>query len=111
MPERVHQNPNLIFSVGTQVVALTEVRSEGGRILHPRGAVGIVLKAPADLQHSYWVRFLDGVETPIKSSELMLLAQYKEGEIGDSTITAGRKNLYDRVIYRCIIGSQAYGLA
>lgn len=111
MTERVHQNPNLIFSVGTQVVALTELRSEGGKVLHPRGAVGIVLKAPMDLRHSYWVRFLDGVEAPLKPSEIMLLAQYKEGEIGDSTIIASRTNLYDRVIYRCIVGSQAYGLA
>lgn len=111
MTERVHQNPNLIFSVGTQVVALTDVRSEGGRILHPRGAVGIVLKAPMDLRHSYWVRFLDGLEAPLQPSEVMLLAQFKEGEIGDSTITAARTNLYDRVIYRCIVGSQAYGLA
>ncbi|HJT34673.1 MAG TPA: nucleotidyltransferase domain-containing protein [Pirellulales bacterium] len=111
MTERVHQNPNLILSIGTQVVALTEVRAEGGRILHPRGAVGIVRKAPMDLQHSYWIRFLDGVEAPLQPSDLMLLAQYKEGEIGDSTITAGRTNLYDRVIYRCVVGSQAYGLA
>lgn len=111
MTERVHQNPNLIFSVGTQVVALTDVRSEGGKVLHPRGAVGIVLKAPMDLLHAYWIRFLDGVEAPLKPSEIMLLAQYKEGEIGDSAITAGRTNLYDRVIYRCVVGSQAYGLA
>jgi predicted nucleotidyltransferase len=111
MGERVHQNPNLIFSAGTQVVAVTEVKSEGGRTLHPRGAVGIVLKAPGDLRHSYWVRFLDGVEAPLKPSEIVLLAQYKEGEIGDSTITAARANLYERVIYRCIVGSQAYGLA
>ncbi|HQU46753.1 MAG: nucleotidyltransferase [Planctomycetia bacterium 21-64-5] len=111
MADRVHNHPSLIYSVGTQVVALSEVRSEGGRVLHPRGAVGIVLKAPLDLSHSYWVRFLDGVEAPLKPSEIMLLAQYKEGEIGDSTITAGRTNLYDRVIYRCVVGSQAYGLA
>jgi predicted nucleotidyltransferase len=111
MRERVHRNPNLIFSAGTQVVALAEVKSEGGRTLHPRGAVGIVLKAPGDLRHSYWVRFLDGVEAPLKPSEIVPLAQYKEGEIGDSQITAARANLYDRVIYRCIVGSQAYGLA
>lgn len=28
MPDRVHRNPNLIFSVGTQVVALSEVRAD-----------------------------------------------------------------------------------
>lgn len=111
MTDRVHHHPTLIFSAGTQVVSLVEVRGEAGRVLHPRGAVGIVLKAPHDLEHDYWVRFLDGLEAPLKPSEVMLLAQYKEGDIGDSAIAAGRVNLYDRVIYRCVIGSQAYGLA
>jgi predicted nucleotidyltransferase len=111
MTERVHYHPNLIYSVGTQVVALVEVRSEGGRVLHPRGAVAIVLKSPNDLEHAYWVRFLDGLEAPLKPSEVMLLAQYKQGEIADSEIAAARTNLYDRVIYRCVIGSQAYGVA
>ena len=111
MTERVHHHPELIFSAGTQVVSLVEVRVEGGRVAHPRGTVGIVLKAPRDLDHVYWVRFLDGLEAPLKPSDVMLLAQFKEGKIGDSTISAGRMNLFDRVIYRCVIGSQAYGLA
>jgi uncharacterized protein len=75
MADRVHRNPNLIYSVGTQVVTLADVLSEGGRVLHPRGAVGIVLKAPGDLRHSYWVRFLDGVEAPLKPSQIVLLAE------------------------------------
>ena len=40
-----------------------------------------------------------------------MLARYKEAEIGDSTIAATACNLFERVIYRCVIGSQAYGLA
>ena len=39
-----------------------------------------------------------------------MLAQYKEGEIGDAQTIAAQNNLYERVIYRCIIGSRAYGL-
>jgi uncharacterized protein len=38
------------------------------------------------------------------------LAQFKEGEIGDTHVTASRSNLFDRVIFRCVIGSRAYGL-
>src|SRR5207302_4123271 len=43
--------------------------------------------------------------------EVERLAGYKEGEIGDRTRTAVRADLFQRVIYRCVIGSQAYGLA
>ncbi len=109
--KRVHHHSNLIFSVGTQIVCLRDIVGESGRTLHPRGSVGVVVKAPRDLEHSYRVRFLDGVEETLKPSDLTPLAKFKEGEIGDSEITAGRSNLFERVIYQCIIGSQAYGLA
>jgi len=108
--DRVHQNPNLIFSVGTQVVTLRNITVEGGRILHPRGSVGVVVRSPGDLDHSYRVRFLDGIEEALRRDDLMMLAEYKEGEIGDSQVTAQRNNLFARVIYRCVIGSRAYGL-
>ena len=110
MADRVHQNPNLIYSVGTQVVALRQVASDGGRLLHPRGSVGVIVKAPSDLDHSYRVRFPDGVEEALRRDELVMLAQFKEGEIGDPQITATRSDLFDRVIYRCVIGSRAFGL-
>lgn len=52
MPDRVHHPPNLIYSLGTQVVTLVEVLGQSGKILHPRGSVGVVVRSPADLEHS-----------------------------------------------------------
>src|SRR3954447_3102463 len=111
MPDRVHYHPNLIYSLGTQVVTLVEVLGQNGKALHPRGSVGVVFPPPADLDHPYRVRFADGIEESLNRDQLTMLARYKESEIGDSSITAIRCNLYERVIYRCVIGSQAYGLA
>jgi predicted nucleotidyltransferase len=108
----VHYHPNLIFSVGTQVVTLVDIPGAAGLVMHPRGAVGVVVKSPTDLEHSYRVRFPDGFETPLKRSEVTMLARFKEGEPGDSdTGHFAQSDLYQRVIYRCVIGSQAYGLA
>ncbi len=109
MAKRVHYHPNLIFSVGTQVVTLKDVIGQNGRIQHPRGAVGVVIKTPRDQDHSYRLHFPDGVEASLKQRDIVMLAQYQEGEIGDSRITSGSSNLYERVIFRCIIGSRAYG--
>ena len=92
-------------------MTLIDILGSGGIILHPRGAVGVIIKAPTDHEHSYRVRFVDGLEVPLKRNEVMMLAQFKEGEIGDSGILTARTDLYERVIYRCVIGSQAYGLA
>jgi uncharacterized protein len=109
--DRVHHHPNLIFPVGTKVVTLVDIRGSAGLVLHPRGMVGVIVKSPTDHEHSYRVRFPDGLETPLKRGEVTMLAQFKEGEIGDSTLAAARTDFYERVIFRCVIGSQAYGLA
>jgi len=108
--ERTHSNPNLIFSVGTQVVVLRDFLVEGGRLAHPRGSVGVVVRAPSDLQHPYRVRFLDGLEDTVAREDLTMLAQWKAGQIGDSQITAQRDDLFERVFFRCIVGSRAFGL-
>ena len=60
MTDRVHYHPNLILSVGTQVVTLVDIPGSAGLVLHPRGTVAVVVKSPADHEHSYRVRFLDG---------------------------------------------------
>jgi predicted nucleotidyltransferase len=111
MTEHVHFHENLIFSVGTQIVTLVDIPAAGGLIRHPRGTVGVVIKSPSDQEHCYRVRFGDGLETPLKQSEITMLARFKEGEIGDNAHAIANADLYQRVIYRCVIGSQAYGLA
>jgi predicted nucleotidyltransferase len=111
MSDRVSYRPGPIFSPGTQVVALVDIPGSLGRILHPRGAVGTIVAAPVDLQHAYRVRFLDEVVASLAPDQIISLSQYKAGEIGHTEVTAERSDLFQRVIYRCVIGSQAYGLA
>src|SRR5438270_5416901 len=107
MPDRVHHPPNLIYSPGTQVVALVEVLGLSGKVLHPRGSVGVVVRAPVDAEHPYRVRFADGIEESLGRDQITMLARFKESAISDTAVTAIRCNLYERIIYRCVIGSQA----
>jgi hypothetical protein len=109
--DRVHHHPDLIYSAGTQVVTLVDIPGSAGLVLHPRGTVGVVVKSPPDLEHSYRVRFSDGFEAPLKRNEVEMLARFKEGEIGEDVHALAHPELYQRVIYSCVIGSQAYGLA
>lgn len=110
MTDRVHYHSGLILSEGTQVVTLVDIPGSAGLVLQPRGTVGVVIKSPTDGEPMYRVRFPDGFEAPLKRDEVTMLAKFREGEIGDSA-HAVRANLYERVIYRSVIGSQAYGLA
>ncbi|TWU30429.1 nucleotidyltransferase domain-containing protein [Bythopirellula polymerisocia] len=110
MKSRVHNSPNLIYSVGTQVVALKQVQGSNGEAVHPAGAVGVVVRSPGDRQHSYRIRFVDGFEAALHHDNLMLLAKYKQGAINDSDQVLSTHGLFDRVIYRCVVGSRAFGL-
>ena len=110
MNSRVHTSPNLIYSVGTQVVALKAVQGSDGQAVHPAGAVGVVVRAPRDRHHSYRIRFPDGFEAALHHHNLMLLAEYKQGAINDANKALSTHGLFDRVIYRCVVGSRAFGL-
>jgi len=110
MKSRVHNSPNLIYSVGTQVVALKKVQGSNGQAVHPSGAVGVIVRSPSDRQHSYRIRFVDGFEAALHHDNLMLLAEYKQGAINDSDQVLSTHGLFDRVIYRCVVGSRAFGL-
>lgn len=110
MPQRPPHSASVHFNPGTRVVVLRDVLDPSGRISHPRGAVGVVLRSADEHEKGYRVRFPDGVEETLARREVVLLSQYKAQEIGRTATDAGDCNLYEHVIYRCVIGSRAYGL-
>jgi len=99
----------MIFAVGTQVVSMKELRTGSGSLLHPKGSVGVIVKSPADNTHSYIVRFPDGYEAAMKRKEFAVRKHYqREGLEAAGAVL--EEDLYDYVIYRCVVGSRAYGL-
>jgi len=106
-----HQ-PDNIFA-GTQVVAQVEVRGPGNSLVHPRGAVGVVTRTPAVDGEQYLVRFPDGFEASFPHEQLEVLKHFKD-RLGNGIQQNGTPDsgfeLEDFIIYRCIVGSRAYGL-
>lgn len=99
-----------IFPAGTQVVTLVEIKDLDGKQLCPRGAVGVVVETPGISSNPYSVRFPEAVEVTIHPQDLAVLKQFQErGLSKEGSVPAGR-NLYDYVVYRCVVGSKAYGL-
>jgi len=95
-----------IVPPGTQIVASEVVAVvETGNIL-PSGAVGVIVRAPADATHSYRVRFVDGSEASLKRDEFRILHAVRESGIGERA----EIDWTNFVIFRCIVGSRAYGL-
>jgi uncharacterized protein len=109
--DRLSSQINLILPAGTQVVTRVEIKGADGQELCPRGAVGEIVKAPDDGSHSYRVRFVNGVEAALRRHEMTIRKQYQREAAQPGEDLLAEYDLYDFVIYRCVVGSRAFGLA
>ena len=100
-----HQPHNI--HAGTQIVTKVGVHGSNNALVHPRGAVGIVTRTPCGHEQHFLVRFPDGFEASLLHEELEVLKLFKDRIDPNG---AGDFDLESHVIYRCIVGSRAYGL-
>jgi uncharacterized protein len=99
-------NPNMILPVFTKIVVLENIQ-HGDDISLYEGMVGVVQKAPLDNTHQYVVRFPDGGEFALKRRQFAVQKQYRREGMER---VLDEHDLYEYVIYRCIVGSRAFGL-
>jgi predicted nucleotidyltransferase len=89
------------------------VRGTNNSLVHPRGAVGVVTRTPAVAGESFLVRFPDGFEKSLERSQIEVLKHFKD-RLGDGSQPNGTPDsafdLESFIIYRCVVGSRAYGL-
>jgi hypothetical protein len=101
-------DPPLTIPAGTQVVARVAVRDEAGVELAPAGAVGVVVAAPDRVEGAYIVRLADGREVSLRRKQLSIRkAHQREGVL---PAAPEPDSLRPHIIYRCVVGSRAYGL-
>jgi hypothetical protein len=101
-------NLTLILPVGTQIVSLIDVKDSSQQLICPQGAVGVIVQAPTDNSHAYRVRLPNHLEVMLNRQEFSIRRQFQAGHFRDDLLAD--YNLQDCIIYRCIIGSRAYGL-
>lgn len=93
--------------VGTQVVIRCPLNDRSGKIAHPRGAVGVIVKIIDE--NIYQIRFVDGFEAVVHQQYLRARKHFQKDGLNPA-FKPEFNNLLDHVIYRCIVGSRAYGL-
>jgi uncharacterized protein len=98
--------PTFVISAGTQVVLKVAKTLPDSEEFKPAGSVGVVLESPPDNQQPYVVRFADGRTVPAYFHELALRRREVEDELGEVL-----DDLRPYIIYRCQVGSKAFGLA
>ncbi len=84
---------------GTQIVL------RDNDLLGSKGMVGIVISGPDETDQNYRVRTMAGAEAALKREQFTIL-KHLQAELHQEQPS----DLKQYVIYRCIIGSRAYGL-
>ncbi|MBI3973950.1 MAG: nucleotidyltransferase domain-containing protein [Chloroflexi bacterium] len=100
----------LVLPIGTHVVTRVETKDTSGESVRPRGAVGVVVDAPTDAIHAYRVRFVDGGEAWLCRQELSIRKHVQRFGLEQAESPLAEYDLQQYVIYRCVVGSRAYGL-
>jgi hypothetical protein len=98
---------SLVVPVGTQIVVRAAADSDDLLAASSLGAVAEIITCPSDAQESYRARLVDGAEVNLRREQFSILKQLKSGPLSTPD-TAHDLDRY--IIYRCVVGSQAYGL-
>lgn len=106
----IPQNFNLIIPAGTQIVTKIEVKNPATSESWKQGLVGVIVESPTDNSHAYLVKLPDGTTISLRRHELSIRKQFQSEGLQSGGDFLAEYNLYDSVIYRCIVGSRAYGL-
>ena len=101
-------NLPFFLPTGTQVVSHIDITNSAGEVTFAAGAVGIIVKSPVDATHAYRVRFMDGTEQALKREQFSVRSHHQRPITPDGYLVG--VDLYAHVVYRCVVGSRAYGL-
>ncbi len=100
-----HLLPTFRISPGTQVVLKIDKPHPDGTV-RQRGSVAVVTESPADNQDPYTLRFADGGTVKAHFRELAI----RRKEVEDQLVRTD-EDLRPWIVYRCQVGSHAFGLA
>lgn len=93
-----------VLPVGTQVV-VGRTLARGDASAHAPHSVAVIINAPVDADHAYRVRFNDQTEASVHRSDFAVLSVYQSRHN-----SAANQDWMPYVVYRCVMGSRAYGL-
>jgi hypothetical protein len=100
-----HLLPTFLIPVGTQVVLKEDKPMPNGSV-RPRGSVAVVAEAPTENCYAYTLRFADGQTAKAYFAELAIRRKEVEDQLGMTG-----EDLRPFIVYRCRVGSRAFGLA
>lgn len=103
------RGPEVAPPVGTQVLTNTAIARRGKDADYPAGTVGTIIAVPAEAGGQYWVRLLDGTKVSLTRGQFGVRKKMGDTDLR-RPVEDRRPDQFGRVIYRCVVGSRAYGL-
>ncbi len=103
-----HLSPDFAISAGTQVVLQVSKQVLDSSEFKKPGHVGVVIKSPPNNELPYLVEFADGKKVEAMFVELALRRKEIDALMSDGVYD---EKLLEHVIYRCQVGSKAFGLS
>jgi uncharacterized protein len=100
----------LILPIGTHIVIRAPIKDAHGKVQLPRGAVGMITAAPTGDEIRYRIRFPDDTEAMLRRQEFSVRKHVRQEGLQPAEAVAN-EDLHQFIIYRCVVGSQAFGLA
>lgn len=104
------QEPHWFIPVGTRVVTRVAAHGPDATTALAPGAVGVVVQSPPDGSQEYHVRFPGGIETTLQRKDIRALNRFQQEGFRLAAGAESQEHLFNDVIYRCVVGSRAYGL-
>lgn len=101
---------SLVLPVGTQVVTVVELRDQEGNSIRRQGSVGKIIVAPESNKHAYQILFPDGESATMYRAEIAIRKHLQNLHFDRPDAEPGDRDLFQYIIYRCVVGSRAFGL-
>jgi hypothetical protein len=97
--------------VGTQVVTHVSTPRAPGEPSRPRGSVGVITQTVSGTGQTYRIRFADSGEVELRRPEFAVRKLDQRDAVRQREQLPASFRVDDYIIYRCVVGSTAYGLA
>ncbi len=98
----------MILPIGTKIVSKRPIA--GTLHAYTEGTLAVIVETPTDASHSYRARLSDGFETNLTRDQFVLLRTLQDEGAEQGQAALQDHELAQSVIYRCVVGSRAYGL-
>lgn len=101
-------SPDFAIPPGTQVVVTKHQYDQSNQLIRKSGSVGVVVKCPPNNSQPYLVRFQDESEISISFCNLTTRRREIDNILSPPI---GHELFREAIIYKCQVGSHAFGLA